>query len=155
MNKGVKIYLFVISLVCICTTLFADMYSWTDENGVKHYTNVNPSQSLEDVEKNAEIVSTGQNKKADTNKMTTANDNKKNSQDRSDNCRKSLERCKEQHISSYNANVKLCEGDWSAASALEKQKSARELYNACKKDFEDRKQAGIKSCEKSYTKCMQ
>ena len=38
-------------LICFCTAnLYAGMYSWTDENGVKHYSNVAPAQEAEEIE---------------------------------------------------------------------------------------------------------
>lgn len=38
-------------LICFCTAnLYAKMYSWTDENGVKHYSNVAPPQEAEEIE---------------------------------------------------------------------------------------------------------
>lgn len=37
-------------IVCFCTAnLYAGMYSWTDENGVKHYSNVAPPQEAEEI----------------------------------------------------------------------------------------------------------
>lgn len=43
-------------LICFCTTnLYAKMYSWTDENGVKHYSNVAPAQKVEEIEEIEEI----------------------------------------------------------------------------------------------------
>jgi len=38
----------VLALLCV-STVDADIYSWTDENGVKHYSNVPPSD-IDDVE---------------------------------------------------------------------------------------------------------
>ncbi len=38
-------------LICFCTAnLYAKMYFWTDENGVKHYSNVAPPQEAEEIE---------------------------------------------------------------------------------------------------------
>ena len=37
-------------LISFCfTNVFAGMYSWTDENGVKHYSNVAPPQEAEEI----------------------------------------------------------------------------------------------------------
>ncbi len=38
-------------VICFCTAnLYAGIYSWTDENGVKHYSNVAPPQQSEEIE---------------------------------------------------------------------------------------------------------
>ena len=38
-------------VICFCTAnIYAGMYSWTDENGVKHYSNVAPSREAEEIE---------------------------------------------------------------------------------------------------------
>ena len=44
------IVLLGVVLMCFCTTnVFGGMYSWTDENGVKHYSNVAPPQEAEEI----------------------------------------------------------------------------------------------------------
>ena len=40
--KGFKIYIFILVQLFIASSLFADIYEWTDENGVKHFTNYAP-----------------------------------------------------------------------------------------------------------------
>ena len=40
--KGLKILLFLAAVCLIAGTLHADIYEWTDENGVKHFTNYAP-----------------------------------------------------------------------------------------------------------------
>lgn len=157
MTKAVQVVLFAIVVVSIPLVLSADMYSWTDENGVKHFSNVKPSQTEDDVKEETEIVSTESRETTDGKEGSPAND-RAGSQDKAVYCQKSLQRCKDQHVASYTANVKLCEGDWSATSELSKafgkNISAKEHYEACRKTFKDKKQEGIQSCEKAYSECM-
>ena len=40
--KGLKIFLFIAAGCLIAGPLYADIYEWTDENGVKHFTNYTP-----------------------------------------------------------------------------------------------------------------
>jgi hypothetical protein len=40
--KGLKIFLLIAAQFLIASSLFADIYEWTDENGVKHFTNYAP-----------------------------------------------------------------------------------------------------------------
>jgi len=37
--KGLKIFLFITVYCFIASSLYADIYEWTDENGVRHFTN--------------------------------------------------------------------------------------------------------------------
>jgi len=40
--KGLKIFLFIAAGCLMAGSLYADIYAWTDENGVKHFTNYAP-----------------------------------------------------------------------------------------------------------------
>ena len=40
--KGLKIFCFLTLSYFITCPLYADIYEWTDENGVKHFTNYTP-----------------------------------------------------------------------------------------------------------------
>ena len=45
----------IILLACLYPlNLQAQMYEWTDETGVKHYSNVAPSESVEEIKKKQE-----------------------------------------------------------------------------------------------------
>lgn len=40
--NGFKLFVFILAIGVIASTSFADIYEWTDENGVKHYSNYAP-----------------------------------------------------------------------------------------------------------------
>jgi hypothetical protein len=56
MNRTVAIFALLL-LACSALQLRADVYVWTDENGVKHYSNVAPSEASEEFDKDKELKS--------------------------------------------------------------------------------------------------
>jgi len=52
-----RLYLFVVSvlLCCLNTTVDADIYTWIDENGVKHFSNFAPPATAEVIMKTEEL----------------------------------------------------------------------------------------------------
>ena len=40
--QGLKLLIFIAAGILIAGSLQADIYEWTDENGVKHFTNYAP-----------------------------------------------------------------------------------------------------------------
>jgi len=53
--KGFKILLFIAAVCLIAGTLHADIYEWTDENGVKHFTNYAPPDDATILMKSDEV----------------------------------------------------------------------------------------------------
>ena len=53
--KGLKIFLLVAAGCLIAGSLQADIYEWTDANGVKHFTNYTPPQDATVLMKTAEV----------------------------------------------------------------------------------------------------
>lgn len=53
--KGLKILLFLAAVCLIAGTLHADIYEWTDENGVKHFTNYAPPDDATILMKSEEV----------------------------------------------------------------------------------------------------
>ena len=45
----VKLLIITLSTFLWGSSLYAQMYQWTDESGVKHYSNVSPSESVEEI----------------------------------------------------------------------------------------------------------
>jgi hypothetical protein len=159
MKKSLLILLFSIIVGSICTTLFASVYIWTDENGVKHYSNTPPPQETDNFEEETEIVTEESKDKTENSSEDPQNNLENNTIDQSEVCMESFQRCNDQHNSSYESNVKLCEGDWEPLSALSKMSgkniSAKEHYEACKEEFKKKKDSGIESCERSYKRCLE
>ncbi len=55
--KGKMIVCFSVLVFLLTTDLSAGIYSWTDENGVKQFSNTGPDQTAKDVEVHQEIKS--------------------------------------------------------------------------------------------------
>jgi hypothetical protein len=53
--KGLKIFFFVTASCLIAAPLYADIYEWTDENGVKHFTNYAPPATAKILIKTEEL----------------------------------------------------------------------------------------------------
>jgi len=49
----------LVFLIClfVSSSLNAQIYSWTDENGVKHYSNIPPTRKVEEIEVSQEVES--------------------------------------------------------------------------------------------------
>lgn len=63
MKKKLFIILWLIISVSICTLSFASMYIWTDENGIKHYSNNKPPTGGKDYKEETELVTIEKMKK--------------------------------------------------------------------------------------------
>lgn len=52
-----QLYRFVVTILlcCLYTTVYADIYTWVDENGVKHFTNYSPPAHAEVIMKTEEL----------------------------------------------------------------------------------------------------
>lgn len=74
-----KLFIFTFLFYLFALNLQAQMYEWTDENGVKHFSNVAPSESAEDIK--IEKTS-GESKPAD--KKPDIVDTRKTHRDRKD-----------------------------------------------------------------------
>ncbi|MBW2168970.1 MAG: DUF4124 domain-containing protein [Deltaproteobacteria bacterium] len=55
--KKFWIYLAFIMCLFVSSLLNAQIYSWTDENGVKHYSNIPPTRNVEEIEVSQEVES--------------------------------------------------------------------------------------------------
>jgi hypothetical protein len=53
--KGLKIFFFVTVSCFIAAPLYADIYEWTDENGVRHFTNYTPPATANILIKTEEV----------------------------------------------------------------------------------------------------
>jgi hypothetical protein len=132
---------------------------WTDENGIKHVSNYPPPEGAADLKEEAEFVSEDNSDQTENNRTDEQNQEEDANLNQANYCQESLERCKNQYIGSYEANVELCEGDWEPVSALSKMAgkniTAEEHYQACLETFESKRDKGLDSCERSYERCMQ
>ena len=52
--KLTKVLIIILMSYLYSLSLQAQMYEWTDEKGVKHYSNVSPSESVEEIKKKQE-----------------------------------------------------------------------------------------------------
>ena len=57
--KRLSCYIVLLILLTVSSPLYGGMYSWTDENGVKHFSDTAPSQDTEDVN----VIETPENSK--------------------------------------------------------------------------------------------
>lgn len=73
MSYSSKILIFLAVFLCV-PLVQANVYTWTDENGVKHYSNVAPPESAEEIQQDKEIppdTSPPQKQKAPPQKIDT------------------------------------------------------------------------------------
>jgi len=158
MKRSLLVVTLIVALGWMVLTAHAEMYSWIDENGVRHFSNTQPPQSKTDVKESAEVVSKETDHKVKKRRPVAKAVQSDEKYDPSPECKKSFKRCKEQWQASYESNVKLCEGDWSAAAEMGKRSghdaTPKEHYEACIKERQETRDKGLKSCERSYEKCM-
>lgn len=64
MKYNMTILIIVVFIVNFSATLFASVYVWTDKNGVKHFSNTQPSQEAKNFKEEYEVAET---KNADSN----------------------------------------------------------------------------------------
>jgi hypothetical protein len=159
MTKSTIALLLIVVICSIISPLYAELYIWTDKNGVKHYSNTLPPQEATNI-KEAVEQSTNVNETGVIKKESNQTENRiEKKVDNSVNCKKKLQQCKDHRNNIYESKAKSCEGDWTAASTLNKMTgktiSAKELLEACKKEFKDERDKSIKECERSYNQCIQ
>ncbi|MCP4691340.1 MAG: DUF4124 domain-containing protein [Desulfobacterales bacterium] len=159
MRKSFLILIFFVIIGGVFSTSFGSMYIWTDENGVKHYSNTPPPQDAGNVKEETEIVSkeSADNQNEDETGSQRAQDDDSVEQPKS--CSDELDSCREYSNDIYESEVeRVCEGDWSNAAAYSKAVgkgyTAREYYEACVEEREEERDKRLKGCEKSYQECV-
>jgi Domain of unknown function (DUF4124) len=55
MKKKLFWFILIIGVSLICASVNADIYSWTDKNGVRHFSNTPPEEAMSDVSESGEI----------------------------------------------------------------------------------------------------
>jgi len=55
MQKLFAFILFYLMIACLSTSVYAEMYMWTDEKGIKHFSNTALNEQGKDIKKEGEI----------------------------------------------------------------------------------------------------
>jgi hypothetical protein len=55
MKKPIAFILFYLMIGCLFTSVYAELYMWTDEKGIKHFSNTALNEQGKDIKQEGEI----------------------------------------------------------------------------------------------------
>ena len=144
----------LLTITLFCSIAEAALYVWTDENGMKHFSDTKPNDDSDIAE--LKVPKTASRSTASEGTVGSRAQKGKN---QSASCHESLRRCESQWRDSYRRSSKSCNGDWTAAAAIGNKlyggsRTGGEMKRNCKKEQRDNRDKALKSCRKTYRMCL-
>lgn len=135
-------------LLLLSSVSDAAMYIWTDEHGVKHFSDKKPAGETE-VEERA--LSPERPESESSSKQGDAGGKL--------GCYRSLSRCESQARDRHKRRTKLCRGDWRAAAAIGNAlyggaRTGDGMERSCINESRESRGKRLQACRESYNRCM-